>query len=71
MIQKKKPVCELQQKSPAIYSGLMGGEVEILPNCCLPRNFKMPRNSALEMPFTCIYEAEVDWPTKTFPLLSC
>lgn len=49
---------------------LQGIEAKILPRSCLSGNFKMPGDSALEMPFTCIYEPEIDCKTKAFALLN-
>lgn len=67
---KKTQFLNCNTKIPCHLEWLQGVEAEILPNCCLSRNFKMPGDSALEVPFTCIYEPEIDCKTKAFILLN-
>lgn len=64
MDNRKKQFVNCSTKILCRLEWLQGVEAKILPNSCFPGNFKMPGDSALEMPFTCIYECEIDCKTK-------
>lgn len=63
-ITEKKQFVNCVTKILCHLEWLRGVEAKILANSCLSENFKMPGDGALEMPFTCICEPEIDCKTK-------